>query len=131
MDALLVSQSALTHGFSGEGKLVTPVEFLVTGDLSACMVVFHTHALHAFILESNQIALQPEQKNKRSQPLQSSSLPTSIYLQPERLLFMVVLIHRWLRYVWYWRDACVKSSRCISCAVTKINNFVLVNNKKW
>ncbi|EPB4340580.1 DUF2913 family protein [Enterobacter kobei] len=32
-DALLVRKSALTCGFSDEGKLVAPVEFLVTGDL--------------------------------------------------------------------------------------------------
>ncbi|MCW5004366.1 DUF2913 family protein [Enterobacter roggenkampii] len=60
-DALLVRKSALTGGFSGEGKLVAPVEFLVTGDLSACMAVFQAHALPLLIVELNRIALQPEQ----------------------------------------------------------------------
>ncbi|WP_354665702.1 DUF2913 family protein, partial [Escherichia coli] len=44
-DALLVRKSALTSGFSDEGKLVAPVEFLVTGNLSACTEVFQAHAL--------------------------------------------------------------------------------------
>lgn len=39
-DALLVRKSALTGGFSNEGKLIAPIEFLVTGDLSSCMAVF-------------------------------------------------------------------------------------------
>ncbi|OKB64770.1 hypothetical protein BHU62_20965 [Serratia marcescens] len=59
--ALLVRKSALTGGFSDEGKLVAPVEFLVTGNLSACTEVFQTYALPAVIQESNWIALQPEQ----------------------------------------------------------------------
>lgn len=46
-DALLVRKSALTCGFSDEGKLVAPVEFLVTGDLSAIMEVFQAHALQS------------------------------------------------------------------------------------
>ena len=36
-DALLVRKSALSRGFSGEGRLVASVEFSVIGDLSACM----------------------------------------------------------------------------------------------
>lgn len=60
-DALLVKKSALTRGFSDEGKLVTPVEFLVNGDLSACMEIFKTHALSPVMLESDRIALQPLQ----------------------------------------------------------------------
>lgn len=58
--ALLVKKSALTRGFSDEGKLVAPVEFWVVGDMSACMGAFQTHALHAVILEPNRIVLQPE-----------------------------------------------------------------------
>lgn len=57
-DALLVRKSALTHGFSSEGKLVAPVEFLVAGDLSACMEIFQTHALPAVMLEPDRITLQ-------------------------------------------------------------------------
>ncbi|HEJ0329031.1 DUF2913 family protein [Serratia marcescens] len=60
-DALLVRKSALTGGFSNEGKLVAPVEFLAAGDLSACVAVFQNYALPAVIQESNWIALQPEQ----------------------------------------------------------------------
>lgn len=60
-DALLVRKSALAGGFSDEGKLVAPVEFLVTGDLPACMAVFHTHALPSVMMALNRIALQPEQ----------------------------------------------------------------------
>lgn len=59
--ALLVKKSALTRGFSGDGKLVEPVEFKVVGDMSACMAAFQAHTLPAVILESNRIALQPEQ----------------------------------------------------------------------
>ena len=60
-DALLVRKSALTGGFSDEGKLVAPVEFLVTGNLSACAEVFQAHALPLVMVELNRIALQPEQ----------------------------------------------------------------------
>jgi hypothetical protein len=60
-NALLVRKSALTRGFSDEGKLVTPVEFLVVGDQPACMEIFHTHRLPSVMLESNRIALRPEQ----------------------------------------------------------------------
>ncbi len=60
-NALLVKKSALTRGFSDEGKLVTPVEFFVNGDLSACMEIFKTHALSPVMLESDRIALQPLQ----------------------------------------------------------------------
>ncbi|MEW5562609.1 DUF2913 family protein [Enterobacter asburiae] len=60
-NGLLVRKSALTGGFSDEGKLVAPVEFLVTGNLSACMGVFQAHILSAIILASNRLALQPEQ----------------------------------------------------------------------
>lgn len=59
--ALLVKKSALTRGFSGDGKLVEPVEFKVVGDMSACMAAFQTHTLPAVILESNRITLRPEQ----------------------------------------------------------------------
>lgn len=58
-DALLVRKSALNGGFSDEGKLVAPVEFLVTGNLSACMAVFQAHALPAFVLKPDRIAIQP------------------------------------------------------------------------
>jgi len=60
-DALLVRKSALTCGFSDEGKLVAPVEFLVTGNLSACTEVFQAHLLPSVMMASNRIALQPEQ----------------------------------------------------------------------
>lgn len=60
-DALLVRKSALTVGFSDGGKLVAPVEILVNGGLSACMAVFEAHTLSAVMLESNRIALPPEQ----------------------------------------------------------------------
>jgi hypothetical protein len=59
--ALLVKKSALTRGFSDEGKLLVPVEFKVAGDMSACMEVFQTHALSAVMIGSNRITLQPEQ----------------------------------------------------------------------
>lgn len=58
-DALLVRKSALTRGFSGEGKLVALVEFQVTGDLSACMEFFQNHVLPVVRLEPDQIVLQP------------------------------------------------------------------------
>lgn len=58
IDALLVRKSALTDGFSNEGKLVAPVEFLVTGDLSSCMAVFQAHALPAVVLKPDRIAIQ-------------------------------------------------------------------------
>ena len=60
-DVLLVRKSALIHGFSDEGKLVAPVEFMVTGDLSACTEVFQAFALPSVMMASNRIALQPEQ----------------------------------------------------------------------
>ncbi|MES3577335.1 DUF2913 family protein [Enterobacter cloacae] len=60
-DALLVRKSALTGGFSDEGKLVAPVEFLVTGNMSACTEVFQAHALPSVMMALNRIALQPEQ----------------------------------------------------------------------
>lgn len=60
-DALLVRKSALICGFSDEGKLVAPVEFLVTGNLSACTEVFQAHLLPSVMMASNRIALQPEQ----------------------------------------------------------------------
>jgi Protein of unknown function (DUF2913). len=57
--ALLVRKSALSDGFSDNGKLAGPIEFLITGDVSACMAVFHAHALPAVVLESDRIVLQP------------------------------------------------------------------------
>ena len=60
MDALLVRKSALSGGFSEEGKLVAPIEFLVTGNLSACTEVFQAHALPLVMMTLNRIALQPE-----------------------------------------------------------------------
>lgn len=60
-DALLVRKSALTCGFSDEGKLVAPVEFLVTGNLSTCAEVFQAHALPPVMMALNRNALQPEQ----------------------------------------------------------------------
>lgn len=58
IDALLVKKSALTDGFSNEGKLVASVEFQVTGNLSACMAVFLVHALPAVVLKPDRIAIQ-------------------------------------------------------------------------
>ena len=60
-DALLVRKSALTGGFSDEGKLIALVEFLVTGNLSTCAEVFQAHALPPVMMALNRIALQPEQ----------------------------------------------------------------------
>ncbi|WP_447088790.1 DUF2913 family protein [Enterobacter asburiae] len=60
-NALLVRKSALIGGFSEEGKLVAPVEFLVTGNLSACTEVFQAHVLPSVMVELNRISLQPEQ----------------------------------------------------------------------
>lgn len=57
-NALVVRKSALTCGFSNEGKLVAPVEFQVTGNLSACMAVFLAHALPAVVLKPDRIAIQ-------------------------------------------------------------------------
>ncbi|HIE5390318.1 TPA: DUF2913 family protein [Enterobacter cancerogenus] len=57
-DAVLVRKSALTCGFSEEGKLVAPVEFLVTGNLSACTAVFQAHALPTVVLKPDRIAIQ-------------------------------------------------------------------------
>lgn len=61
MDALLVRKSALTGGFSEEGKLVAPVEFLVTGNLSACTEILQAYTLPSVMMALNRIALQPEQ----------------------------------------------------------------------
>ncbi|MGI7012359.1 hypothetical protein [Citrobacter braakii] len=58
-DALLVRKSALTAGFSAERKLITPIEFLVTGDLSSCMAVFHARALPGVMLKPDRSAIQP------------------------------------------------------------------------
>ncbi len=58
--ALLVKKSALTRGFSGDGKLVEPVEFKVVGDMSACMAAFQSNELHAVILAPQRVTLQPE-----------------------------------------------------------------------
>ena len=58
-DALLVRKSALTCGFSDEGKLVAPVEFLVTGNLSACTAVFLTYTLPAVMPKPDRITLHP------------------------------------------------------------------------
>ncbi|WP_392433429.1 DUF2913 family protein [Yersinia sp. HM-2024] len=60
-NSLLVRKSALTGGFSDEGKLVAPVEFLATGNLSACTEVFQAYVLPLVVMASNRIALQPEQ----------------------------------------------------------------------
>lgn len=60
-DALLVRKPALTCRFSDGCKLVAPVEFLVTGYLSACTDIFHAYVLPSVIMELNRIALQPEQ----------------------------------------------------------------------
>lgn len=65
-DALLVRKSELIHGFSGEGKLVASVEFLVTGNLSACMPVFQTHALPVVMLELDRMALTASQALRRT-----------------------------------------------------------------
>ena len=58
-DALLVRKSALTHGFSDGGKLIAPIEFIVAGDLSACMAVFQAHALPVVMLTPGRITLHP------------------------------------------------------------------------
>lgn len=58
-DALLVRKSALTCGFSGEGKLVASVEFFINGNLSACMAAFQAYALPAVMLGPGRIALLP------------------------------------------------------------------------
>ena len=58
-DALLVRKSALTHGFSDGGKQIAPIEFIVAGDLSACMAVFQAHALPAVMLTPDRITLHP------------------------------------------------------------------------
>lgn len=60
-DALLVRKSALTSGFSDEGKLTSSIEFLVSGDMPACIEAFRTNALTFDMMASNRIALQPEQ----------------------------------------------------------------------
>jgi len=56
-DALLVKKTGLTRGFSDEGKLLAPVEFIATGDCSACMAVFLAHALPVAMPEPGRIAL--------------------------------------------------------------------------
>ncbi|MHA0902068.1 DUF2913 family protein [Enterobacter ludwigii] len=61
IDALLVRKSALTCGFSDEGKLTSAVEFLVSGDMPACIEAFRTNALPFVMMALNRIALQPEQ----------------------------------------------------------------------
>ncbi|WP_312629029.1 DUF2913 family protein [Scandinavium sp.] len=58
-DALLVKKTALTRGFSGKGKLIESVEFIVTDDCSACMDVFLAHALFVAMPKPNRITLQP------------------------------------------------------------------------
>jgi hypothetical protein len=58
-NTLLVRKSALTGGFSDEGKLVAPVEFLVTGNLSACTEVFQAHSLPSVMMALNRLELQP------------------------------------------------------------------------
>lgn len=50
---LLEKKSALTRWFQDEGKLLAPIKFLMTGDLSACMAVFQAYALPAARIESN------------------------------------------------------------------------------
>lgn len=47
--ALLVRKSALTCGFSDEGKLIALVEFLAVANLPACMAIFQAHALSVVI----------------------------------------------------------------------------------
>ncbi|MDL4386247.1 hypothetical protein B9P84_20025 [Citrobacter braakii] len=42
-----------------EGKLIAPIEFLVTGDLSSCMAVFHARALPGVMLKPDRSAIQP------------------------------------------------------------------------
>jgi len=56
-DALLVRKSALTDGFSDEGKLIVPIEFLAMGNLSACMAAFQAHAFHVVVLKPDRIAI--------------------------------------------------------------------------
>ena len=58
-DTLLVRKSALTYGFSDGGKLIAPVEFLVTGNLSACIAVFQAQALPGVMLTPDRITIQP------------------------------------------------------------------------
>lgn len=58
-DALLLRKSALPHGFSDGGKLIAPIEFIVTGDLSACMTVFQAHALPVVMLMPYRLTLHP------------------------------------------------------------------------
>lgn len=58
--ALLVKKSTLARGFSNAGKLIAPVEFLLVGDASVCKAVFQLNELHAAILASLRITLQPE-----------------------------------------------------------------------
>lgn len=62
-DALLVRKSALISAFSGEGKLVALVEFLVTGDLSSCQRIFQRYGLYAVSLAPNRLALLPVSEN--------------------------------------------------------------------
>ncbi|MGS0639234.1 DUF2913 family protein [Citrobacter sp. VF227] len=58
-NALVVRKSALTRGFTDEGRLVAPVEFMVTGNQSACMAVFQTHGPGGVSSQPGQILLQP------------------------------------------------------------------------
>jgi hypothetical protein len=60
-DAMLVRKSPLTLGFSDEGKLVAPVEFLVTGNLSVCIEIIQAYVLPLVMMASNRVSLQPEQ----------------------------------------------------------------------
>ena len=72
-DVLLVRKSALIHGFSDEGKLVAPVEFMVTGDLSACTEVFQAYALPSVMMASNRIA-----SCQGSSPIASGVIPACL-----------------------------------------------------
>lgn len=63
-DALIVRKSALGHGFSEEGTLIAPLEFLVIGNLLACVKVFHAHTLQVVVTTSNRITLHPVQEKK-------------------------------------------------------------------
>lgn len=56
---LLVRKSALTRGFSDEGKLIARIEFFVTGNLPACIAVFQAHVLPVAMLKPGRMALLP------------------------------------------------------------------------
>lgn len=66
-EALLVRKSALIHGFSDEGKLVAPVEFLVVGNLPACVAIFQVQALCVVVQESDRFRIQPRERNVEGQ----------------------------------------------------------------